>query len=107
MRRLVLAITMLATVASACTKSRSGEEVFSSEFCPTCHYFRGIGRDGGIDLSEVRQRRSKGWIKEHIVNPKIHDPNIGMPNHAHLSNAELNALVEFLTSTEKLETPRK
>ncbi len=91
----------------SCAKAPSGKEVFNSEFCPTCHYFRGMGRPEGIDLSRVGERRSPGWIREHIINPKSHDPNIGMPSHAHLSGAEVDALVQMLTSPVPSMPPMK
>ena len=87
-----------ATLILSCSKTPSGKEVFNSEFCPACHYFRGMGKPEGIDLSRVGERRSPEWIREHIINPKRHDPNIGMPGHAHLSGAEVDALVRMLTS---------
>ncbi len=91
-------LIVLSPVVLSCSEKPTGEEVFNSEFCPTCHYFRGMGRPEGIDLSRVGERRSPEWIKEHIINPKSHDPNIGMPSHAHLSGAEVDALVQMLTS---------
>ena len=87
-----------ATLILSCSKPPSGKEVFNSEFCPACHYFRGMGKPEGIDLSRVGERRNPGWIREHIINPKSHDPNIGMPSHAHLPSPEIDALVRMLTS---------
>ena len=94
---LVLAVLIAGAFVAACS-TVSGQEVFSSEICPTCHYFQGIGREDGIDLSQVGKRRTRPWINEHIKHPKSHAPDIGMPSFSHLSNAEINALVEFLTS---------
>ncbi len=81
--------------------------MFQREFCPACHYFRGLGRADGIDISTVGERRSPRWIREQIINPRSHNPTIGMPSHAHLSRAEVGALVAMLTSpkTEKPEQP--
>jgi len=99
---LCLAALIPGTLLMACSPPASsiakGKEIFTSEQCPTCHYFRGLGKEGGIDLSEVGRRRSKPWIIEHIENPKIHDPNIGMPSFAHLGKTKIGALAEFLTS---------
>ncbi len=94
----ILSVLAAATVILSCSKTPSGKEVFNSEFCPACHYFRGMGKQSGIDLSRVGERRSPGWIREHIINPKSHDPNIGMPSHAHLPGSEIDALVQMLTS---------
>ena len=100
----VLIVLLSSILLISCSnKTPSGKEVFEREFCPACHYFRGLGRADGIDISAVGERRSPQWIREHIINPKSHNPNIGMPSHAHLSRAEIDALVAMLTSpkTEK------
>lgn len=89
----------------SCAKTPSGTEVFTSEYCPACHYFRGLGKVDSIDISNVGQHRSPGWIREHIINPKSHDPNIGMPGFAHLSGAEVDALVHMLTSPAGSDKP--
>ncbi len=95
---IILTLAVSSVLLISCAKKPSGKEVFQKEFCPACHYFRGLGKSGGIDISAVGEHRSRKWIKEHIVNPKSHDPNIGMPSFAHLKKAELNALVDMLTS---------
>jgi cytochrome c2 len=104
-RKAALAFALLGIIATAaltsCSNASKGKRVFTSELCPACHYFRGIGKEGGIDLSNVGQRRSRSWIKEHIRNPRSHDPNIGMPSFAHLSRSEIDSLVKFLTSRDK------
>ena len=99
----VLIVLLSSILLISCSEAPSGKEVFEREFCPVCHYFRGLGRTEGIDISAVGERRSPQWIREHIINPKSHNPNIGMPSHAHLSRAEISALVAMLTSpkTEK------
>lgn len=99
-----LIVLLSSILLLSCSETPSGKEVFTREFCPACHYFRGLGRADGIDISAVGERRSPSWIREHIINPRSHNPNIGMPSHAHLSRAEVGALVAMLTSLV-LENP--
>jgi cbb3-type cytochrome oxidase cytochrome c subunit len=94
---------LLTAVITGCTSPRPGAVIFKEEGCVVCHHHSGTGNttgNGPIDLTRVSERRTNGWIREHIINPKIHDPNIGMPSFAHLSHAEITSLIEFLKKGE-------
>jgi cbb3-type cytochrome oxidase cytochrome c subunit len=76
---------------------RNGKAVFKSEGCVNCHRFKNIGY-GAIDLSNVARTRTDGWIRDHIKNPKLHDPLAGMPSFDYLPEEEIQALIDFLHS---------
>ncbi|TAL25810.1 MAG: cytochrome c [Nitrospirae bacterium] len=73
-----------------------GEAIFKREGCIGCHSFKGRGGGAGPELTGVTERRSDSWIKKHIKDPKIHDPESRMPPFEHLSGKEIAALVRYL-----------
>jgi cbb3-type cytochrome oxidase cytochrome c subunit len=72
-----------------------GAEVFKRENCGKCHSLRGEGI-GLIDLTGISGRRSRAWMRDQIVNPRLHDPHPGMPSFAHLSDREIAALIDYI-----------
>jgi len=74
----------------------SGEELFRKEGCINCHRFKGEGGGVGPDLTGLAQRRSDAWMKEHIRNPRSHNPYSQMPSFGHLSGREIKAIIRYL-----------
>lgn len=72
-----------------------GAELFRRENCVKCHILRGQGL-GVRDLTDVAKRRSRAWIRDQIINPRLHNPHPGMPSFAHLSGREMSALIDHL-----------
>jgi mono/diheme cytochrome c family protein len=72
-----------------------GKTLFIEQGCVRCHTCRGVGK-GGIDLSHVTEKWSAARIKDQIRNPRVNNPNTGMPNFGHLSDRQVYALLEFL-----------
>lgn len=99
-RPLLLGLTLLAFclagTATASEKSGKGAELFNSLGCKGCHSLAGSGGSLGPALDKVGQSLSEKQIHEKLVNPKGSNPNSIMPAYAHLSEADLKALVEFL-----------
>jgi len=90
----ILAITVMGCALTA----SDGAKLFTRERCIYCHTFKGQGATIGPDLTEVTKRRSDSWIRDQIRNPKLHNPQPGMPGHEYLSTKEINALIKFLKS---------
>jgi mono/diheme cytochrome c family protein len=91
--------------AVACS-APPGVEIFQREGCIVCHHIESAAHGrvghGPVSLTTVTKRRSDDWIRDHIRNPKLHKPDIGMPSFAHLSSREVDSLLEFLkTGREK------
>jgi cbb3-type cytochrome oxidase cytochrome c subunit len=57
-----------------------------------------IGGTVGPDLSKVGGQRDSQWILTQLKDPKSHNPNTQMPAYPQLSDSELQALVEFMSS---------
>jgi cbb3-type cytochrome oxidase cytochrome c subunit len=72
-----------------------GAELFVRENCDKCHTLRGEGL-GTHNLTGISERRSRTWLRDQIVNPRLHDPHPGMPSFAHLSRREVEALIDYL-----------
>jgi cytochrome c2 len=103
-RHLLPAVFSAAALLAAACSSPPGVEIFQREGCIVCHHIESAvhGRvgHGPVSLTEVTKRRSDDWIRDHIQNPKLHKPDIGMPSFAHLSSGEINALLAFLNTGE-------
>jgi ubiquinol-cytochrome c reductase cytochrome b subunit len=78
------------------TTQVSGLEVFNTQGCAACHTIDGVGGTGGPELTKAGFRWSKAAIKKQILTPK--DPS--MPSYSHLSDQDLNDLVEYLFSLQ-------
>jgi cbb3-type cytochrome oxidase cytochrome c subunit len=72
-----------------------GAGIFKREGCYECHSFKGQG-GAGPDLTAVTGRRTNGWIKTQIRNPKANNPNSRMPAFGHLSDREIRAIIRYL-----------
>jgi nitric oxide reductase subunit C len=89
--------TPLVASAAASTKpAQHGEALFRSLGCSGCHTIKGVGGKVGPDLTRVGGRRSTGWIKQQIRNPKSHFPNSIMPSFNKLSTGDLRDLGAYL-----------
>jgi cytochrome c oxidase cbb3-type subunit 2 len=88
-------------------KVPEGERVFLRTGCLNCHTV-GKGRTVGPDLSDVRRRRTKAWLRRWLVDPprmlqeaelraEFKDYPVPMPN-LNLSQQEVERLLEYLTS---------
>jgi len=112
-----------------------GREIYLSEGCIHCHsrYVRPETRDvllwgpagniekitqekpviignrrQGPDLLHVGLRRSKGWMKQHFIDPQSLAPNSSMPSYAYLFKDERgNSLIEFLAAYEADELAKR
>jgi cbb3-type cytochrome oxidase cytochrome c subunit len=72
-----------------------GAALFVRENCNKCHTLRGEGL-GTHDLTGISGRRSREWMHDQIVNPRLHNPHPGMPSFAHLSCREVEALIDYV-----------
>ena len=90
---LLLSLTLL-----GCASAAKGSLLFREAGCVRCHIFRGVGNKGiGPDLSEVRGRRTPGWIAEQIEDPRRHNPLSRRPGFGSLSASQRESLVLYLT----------
>ena len=78
--------------------------------CINCHGFRNSDGDLsgghiGPELTWSIRNRGREYVKEHIVNSRSHAPDSIMPTFKDYNDAELESLVEFLSTFDyKLES---
>jgi mono/diheme cytochrome c family protein len=94
-RVLLVVFAVLTLMGYYAITEPEGEELFVRENCGKCHTLRGQGL-GIINLTGVSESRSRAWMRDQIVNPRLHDPHPGMPSFAHLSDREIAALIDYL-----------
>ena len=75
-----------------------GKNVFDQYRCDLCHKIEGKGGVIGPDLSKVGSQRDLSWIANQIRDPKSNKPDGQMPPFPQISEAEIHALVEYLTN---------
>ncbi|HLG36163.1 MAG TPA: cytochrome c [Bacteroidia bacterium] len=101
--------------AAAWSSAQNGKDIFSQK-CTACHTI-GKGKLVGPDLSGVTIRREVAWLKRQIKTPEIliaeKDPivmeNLKESNNVPmaplgLSDAEVDAVISYLKSTEQQQT---
>jgi len=72
-----------------------GKAVFDKD-CLACHRIRGVGGAICPDLTDVSSRREKAWIEQQIRDSSVNNPESKMPGFPHLSDKEVQALVNYL-----------
>lgn len=78
-----------------------GQLLFQQEDCVACHQINGIGGVSGPDLSHIgAERPDIVWHIDHLKDPEAVVLDSAMPDFAHLSEAELNHLANYLVTLE-------
>lgn len=76
-----------------------GKEAYSKNGCSACHKIDGAGGRGGPDLSHEGSKRSDiAWQVAHLKNPSKMKPGSDMPPYDTLSDADLNAIAQYVVS---------
>ncbi|VAX26671.1 hypothetical protein MNBD_NITROSPIRAE02-954 [hydrothermal vent metagenome] len=92
-----MVITLAATLFSfGC--SVDGASLFQKEGCINCHRFKGAGGSICPDLTDVASKRSDAWLRQQIKDPGVNYPDSTMPGFGHLSEKEIQALIDYLKS---------
>jgi|Deesub1362A_J573_1020465.scaffolds.fasta_scaffold00068_74 cbb3-type cytochrome oxidase cytochrome c subunit len=92
---MVVVVLLMAVLLGGCA-APDGAELFVKEGCVNCHRLRGVGGSIGPDLTEVFRRRSEDFVRQQIREPLRNDPHSVMPSFGHLSDREVEALLEYL-----------
>jgi len=93
-------------VANADTKA-TGEKLFKTLGCTECHTVTGVASNKvGPDLAMARSNnRSRDWMYTQITAPQKHNAKTIMPPFAHLSQKNINLLVDYLESLTPPQAP--
>lgn len=93
----ILALAGGAMTASALADEATARKLLNSQGCKGCHIFDGNGGKLGPALDGIGKTMSAKQIREKLLNPKATNANSVMPAFGHLPEADINALVDFLS----------
>jgi len=91
-------VIMVAVTLFSFGCSVDGASLFQKEGCINCHRFKGEGGSICPDLTDVTRKRSDKWIRQQIKDSGVNYPNSTMPGFGHLSEKEIQALIDYLKS---------
>ena len=79
-------------------KARTGGgAVYQTNGCSACHTINGVGGTSGPDLTGVGSKQPDAqWHMKHLKEPTALVPGSAMPPFAHLSDADLSAITNYL-----------
>jgi ubiquinol-cytochrome c reductase cytochrome b subunit len=72
-----------------------GADVFVRNLCESCHKVNGIGGQAGPPLNGLVSRRSRAWIEQHFLQPKVMSPGTIMPPY-HFAMDERQKIIDYL-----------
>lgn len=67
-----------------------------SQGCKACHKFEGAGGIEGPSLDRIGQRLDSVAIERKLLRPQATNRDSVMPNYRHLTDDQIEALVNFL-----------
>jgi nitric oxide reductase subunit C len=84
-------------LASLVAPQTGGVAVYQKYECSACHIIGGVGGTSGPDLTHVASRKpDPEWHKQHLIDPSSVVQDSAMPSYSHMSEEELNQIVEYL-----------
>ncbi len=101
---LIALIVLLQFGVIAEASELSGQELFVSKACNSCHSINGQGGQAGPSLDTVGDRYTAAWLYTWLRDPEAVKPGTQMPN-MHLTDDERARLVFFLESKRAGERP--
>jgi ubiquinol-cytochrome c reductase cytochrome b subunit len=66
-------------LASAPASAVEGALIYQASSCGTCHQVNGVGMKVGPPLNGLAQRRTRGWVEQHFLDPQKLSPGTVMP----------------------------
>ncbi len=90
---LLLAVLVTRSVALDDAEAR---KLMNSQGCKACHALEGDGGTAAPSFEEIRAKRSPVEIRLQLVNPGHRHGNGKIPDFSHLSDKEIDALVNFI-----------
>jgi len=72
-------------------------KLINSQGCKACHSLEGDGGTLAGSFEDIGAKLSRAEIQQQLVNQEQKHGNSKIPDFSHLSEEELNALVDFLS----------
>jgi cytochrome c551/c552 len=93
---------LLASSAPAAGSKTLGKALVDSAGCKGCHRIHGSGGTMGPALDGVGRRLSRKRLRQKLVRPGAGKKGGSlMPSYAHLTETDLNSLIDYLESLKK------
>jgi mono/diheme cytochrome c family protein len=71
------------------------------ENCASCHHIGRVGDPGGVDLTDVGQRRQAGWVERYVTDPSKLNPDAAMPSFSdNLGKDDIKDLAQYLAAQQ-------
>lgn len=98
---LIISVTLLLPLTNLSADSKTQDDgqarkLINSQGCKACHTLSGDGGNVAESLEETRITRSRAEIRLKLVNPGGKHGNSKIPDFSHLSQVEIDALVDFI-----------
>jgi ubiquinol-cytochrome c reductase cytochrome b subunit len=75
-----------------------GRQLYADSGCASCHSIKGVGGMVAPPLDGVGSRRDYAWLLGHFKDPQAFTPGSVMPAYAHLPEADLEKLTDYMMS---------
>lgn len=91
----MLGLTSLSAQGAAMDEA-GARKLMNSQGCKSCHSLEGDGGKTAASFEDIRARSSRVEIRRQLVNQAHRHGNGRIPDFSHLSDAEIDALVDFI-----------
>ena len=93
-------VLLLPAVASAVDSEAVARRLLNSQGCKACHLFESEGDAPAPDLTKVGSRLKREQIHGWLITPDHRHASGRIADFSHLSGAEIDALVTFLSQRQ-------
>ena len=98
---LILAILVLGSSSNLLADEKVARNLILSQGCKGCHLFEESGGSLAPSLDQVGEKLSYEQLRQKLLFPKKTNPDTVMPDYQHLTEDEVRALAQFLSSRGK------
>lgn len=91
-------LLLLASLAAASGSHDGGRLQFEAAGCLSCHRYQERGGASGPDLTLLRYRRNKAWLKDWLDDPRAWKAHALMPN-PRLKPPARDAIIDYLVDS--------
>jgi mono/diheme cytochrome c family protein len=102
MHRIILTILVFMfglTVSPANSEEQNdgpARKLINSQGCKACHTLEGDGGTVAGSFEDMREKLTRSEVLSQLVNPEQKHGNSTIPDFSHLSDKEIDALVDFI-----------
>ena len=92
----LLAILTVLPASSEAIDDGPARKLINSQGCKACHTLENDGGTVAGSFEEIREKLSRQEIRRQLVNPARQHGNHTIPDFSHLTEKEIESLVNFL-----------